>query len=62
MKIVPPIALMKYISFEDGKVVATKEIPKHLKAKYKRFCMKIEKAERRRQRMRNLFEDSNAEY
>ena len=62
MKIVPPVELMEYISFEDGKVVATKELPQHLKAKFERFCKKIEKAERRRQRMRNLFKDSNAEH
>lgn len=62
MKIVPPIELMKYISFENGNVVATQELPKHLETKFKRFCKKIEKAERRRQRMRNLFRDSNAEH
>lgn len=42
-KITPPMALIPYIEFEDGKVVSTKPIPWYLKPAFKRYCKAIER-------------------
>ena len=54
---------MKYISFENGKVVLAKPLPKRLETEFKEYCKKYEAAQKKRQNMLSgLIEDSNAEH
>lgn len=56
MKIVPPIALMEYIAFDNNRVVLEKALPRHLKAKYKRFCKKVDRINKRQNCINRLKE------
>jgi hypothetical protein len=59
MKVVPSMRLMKYISFEDGKVVLAKPLPKRLEAEFEEYCKAYEDAQKKRQDM--LSGDSDIE-
>ena len=51
VKITPPIDLLPYVAFENGKVVPSKPIPKKLQKKFERFCKDFEAInERHKQR------------
>ena len=53
MKIAPPIYLMSYIDFKDGKVVPAKPVPKIFQKGFNRYCKKVEAADKRREEMFN---------
>lgn len=50
-KIAPPMALMPYITFENGEVVAEKPIPWFLKPAFKKYCERIKREKERKQKM-----------
>ena len=51
MKIAPPVLLMPYITFENGKPVPKKPLPFFLKPAFKRYCNAVERADKRREKM-----------
>lgn len=51
MKIAPPIYLMNYIDFKDGKVVPAKPIPKIYQKSFDRYCKRVEDAKKRKEEM-----------
>lgn len=57
MKIAPPIYLMRYIEFKDGKVVPAKPLPFYLKPAFNRYCKRVEAAKKRRQAMFNMIKE-----
>ena len=50
-KIAPPMALMPYITFENGEVVPSKPIPWYLKPAFRRFCERIKRDKERKKNM-----------
>lgn len=59
MKISAPIYLLPYIDFEDGKVVPAKPIPKIYQISFRRYCKRIEQAEKKRQEKMSSRKDSD---
>ena len=51
MIIRPPLLLVRYIAFQDDRVVAKKPIPKILQKSFNEYCEKIDKANARHERM-----------
>ena len=51
MIIRPPLLLLRYITFKDGRVVAKKPIPKFLQKSFDEYREKVDKANARCERM-----------
>ena len=54
MQIAPPIVLLPYVDFKNGKVVPAKQIPQFLEKKFEQYCKDFEEAKRQQQQKIHL--------